>query len=481
MAKKLLNMHHRPVRGLLPLIMVLSALALIYIPGFCSGSSEKALEGDWSGALSIQGGARLSIVFHFKMSQAGVLTGTMDSPDQGAFGIPMSRISVSGRKVELTVPSCNGSFTGTVGADGAALTGEWTQAGGALPLTLKKGAKSKSHSRPQDPAKPYPYNEEEFFFTNSHDGVKLAGTLTCPKDKGKHGAVLLITGSGPQNRNEEVFNHRPFLVLSDYLTRKGFVVLRYDDRGVGKSGGNFSKATTTDFVNDAAAGVLYLKTRPEVKPGRIGLIGHSEGGIVSSILASLSADVAFVVLMAGPGVRGDEIIVRQTEKLSRLAGASQEVAAGNGAIERKILNIVEREKDDTKAAAELRSLMAQIQGNDPSKKAAMEQEIKGLLSPWYRNMLTLDPAVYLSRVKCPVLALNGEKDCQVDPEQNLPAIEKALKAAGNGNFTVREMPGLNHLFQKAKTGALSEYASIDETINPAVLQLIAAWLDKICR
>jgi uncharacterized protein len=267
--------------------------------------------------------------------------------------------------------------------------------------------------------------------------------------------------------------HKPFLLLSDYLTRKGIAVLRADDRGVGKSTGKFAGGTTADFATDAEAGVAFLKTRSEVDPHKIGLVGHSEGGVIAPMVAARSPDVAFIVMLAGSGVPGDEILPEQTLLIVEASGKSQQEAEKDSAREREIVTLAEQEQDDSILEKKLRE---QAAGQVP--EAQLEAEIKMLTSPWFRYFLTYDPATALRKVTCPVLAINGEKDLQVPPKQNLPAIRKALDEAGNKHFEVDELPGLNHLFQTAKTGAPSEYAEIEETISPVALEKIASWILK---
>ena len=327
--------------------------------------------------------------------------------------------------------------------------------------------------RPQDPVKPYPYRAEDLTYANAGAGIHLAATLTIPNGKGPFPAVVLITGSGQQDRDESLMGHKPFLVLSDYLTRKGIAVLRSDDRGAGGSGGDFGAATTADFATDVEAAVAYLKTRREVDPHRIGLAGHSEGGVIAPMVAARNRDIAFIVMLAGPGVSGDRIIVAQVVAGAEAAGMSHEAAAAAGVQQKRILDLVEQEKDTQvireKLGAELKGMPA----------AQVDNIVKQMTSPWYRYFLTYDPAPALRRVTCPVLALNGEKDTQVPPNLNLPAIRKALEEGRNKNFEVDELPGLNHLFQHAKTGAVSEYAQIEETFAPEALDKIAAWIGRV--
>jgi uncharacterized protein len=429
------------------------------------------IDGAWLGSLDA-GAMKLRIVFHISNTEGG-LVGTLDSPDQGKNGIPVTAVNRTGASLKLEVKSIAGSFEGKISPDLNTVDGTWTQMGNPLPLTLKrvKDSSELDLRRPQNPVKPYPYNEEEVLFDNKSAGIKLAATLTAPPGEGPYPAVLLITGSGPHDRDESLMGHKPFLVLADSLTRKGIVVLRADKRGCGKSTGNYAAATTVDFAADADAGVAYLKTRAEVDPHRIGLLGHSEGGIVAPMAAAQNPDVAFVVMMAGSGVRGDEIVVAQGILISEAAGTSHEEAEKNAAVQREVLTLVEHEKDDVVLEKQLREKLS-----GKLTDAQLGAQIKTLISPWFRYFLTYDPATALRRVTCPVLALIGEKDLQVPPKQNLPVIRKALAEAGNKSFEVDELPGLNHLFQSAKTGAISEYSEIEETMSPVAMDKIAGWI-----
>ncbi len=325
--------------------------------------------------------------------------------------------------------------------------------------------------RPQNPVKPYPYRDEDVAYDNKVQNVTLAATLTLPQGTGPFPAVVLITGSGPQDRDESLLGHKPFLVLSDYLTRHGIAVLRADDRGVGKSTGIFSKATTADFATDTEAGIAYLKTRKEIDPRKIGLIGHSEGGVIAPMIAARNKDVAFIVMMAGTGVPGDQIIPAQSEAIEVASGKDPAEAAKNAANEKEMLKLVETEKDQAVLEKELKEKM---KGDTP--EAQIGAQIAQLTSPWFRYFLTYDPAVALRHVNCPVLALNGSLDKQVLPSQNLPPIRQAL--AGNKRAEIDELPGLNHLFQTAKTGSPAEYAAIEETIAPVALDKMATWILK---
>jgi uncharacterized protein len=430
------------------------------------------IDGTWMGSLD-EGAITLRVVFHIVNTEDG-LTATLDSPDQGAKGILVTSVTRDGTALKMEVKSVGGSFSGKIAADNSSIDGTWTQGGGTLPLVLKpvKNESELEWKRPQNPTKPYPYREEEVSYDNKVQSVTLAATLTLPQGKTPFPAVLLITGSGPQDRDESLLGHKPFLVLSDYLTRQGIAVLRADDRGTGKSTGNFATATTADFATDVEAGVAYLTTQPEIDPRRIGLIGHSEGGVIGPMVAARNPSVAFIVMMAGSGVRGDEILIEQTEAVEVASGKSLEEAAKDATRERELLTLVETQKDEPTLEKELREKMADV------PEAQMGAEIKQITSPWFRYFITYDPATALRKVTCPVLAIIGEKDTQVPPKQNLPAIRKALEQAGNKHFEADELPGLNHLLQTAKTGAPAEYAQIEETMSPVALEKMASWILK---
>lgn len=334
-------------------------------------------------------------------------------------------------------------------------------------------AATTGQKRPQDPIKPYPYREEEISYESKEPGIKLAGSLTLPDSGGPFPAVLLISGSGAQNRNEEIMGHKPFLVLADHLTRQGVAVLRVDDRGIGGSSRGPSDVTSLDFAQDVIGGVSFLKSHEEINPGQIGLIGHSEGGIIAPMVAARSPDVAFIVLMAGTGVRGEDVLTRQAELLMRANGASEELIQANIKSQKILFDIMKSTPDNEEAEKQAREALSKI---NPVIRDAAYAQMKSALSAWMRFFITYDPQTALEKVQCPVLALNGEKDLQVSARQNLPEIEKALHAGGNKDFKAVELPGLNHLFQACKTGSVAEYAQIEETLSPVALELISGWI-----
>jgi pimeloyl-ACP methyl ester carboxylesterase len=441
----------------------------------------QGFEGVWSGVLQV-GAQRLRLVFRLQRDADGQLRGTIDSLDQGAIGISISEITVEGNTIRIRSDAVQGEFVGTLSDDGKQIAGVWKQGGQELPLTLTRG-EPPTPKRPQEPKPPFPYRTEEVRIPHLKERFELAGTLTIPEGKPPFPAIVFFTGSGAQNRDQEVFGHKPFLVLADYLTRAGYATLRMDDRGVGGSGGEMRKATTLDFADDALSGVRYLQKRKEIDRKRIGLLGHSEGALVCAIAAAKAPrEVAFLIMLAGTGVPGEQILYRQAELMSRKAGLAEPLIERNRALQQRVFEILKRERDDAKAQDAIYEAMLQSLGagaNLPeNQKAALRAQAANYISPWFRTFITLDPAPYLRKVRCPVLALNGELDLQVDPEQNLPVIERALREGGNKRITIRRLPNLNHLFQKARTGLITEYTEIEETFNPNALEAIRKWLDE---
>jgi pimeloyl-ACP methyl ester carboxylesterase len=343
-----------------------------------------------------------------------------------------------------------------------------------------------SKKRAQEPTKPYAYYSEEVTFQNTQANITLAGTLTLPSKGGSYSAVILITGSGPQNRDEEVFGHKPFLVISDYLTKKGIAVLRYDDRGFGQSTGDFKSGTSLDFSTDVESAIAYLKTRKEIDKTKIGLIGHSDGGMIAPIVAAKSQDVDFIVLLAGPGIQGSKLLMMRQELIARAMGMSAAEIQESKKSNEKTLEIVTRSKDPQTLKADLTKYSQENLEKIPShilppgmtKEQFVAAQIDEITSPWFIFFLNYDPVPTLEKVTCPVLALNGEKDVQVPSQENLTAISNALKKGGNDNVTIKELPKLNHFFQECKTCSLSEYATIDQTFSPIALAEISDWILK---
>lgn len=439
-------------------------------------------EGTWEGTLKI---AKIDLRLALHFSRKGdKLSGTLDSIDQGAKGIAMDTIEVKDRSVRVEWKALKAVFQGKLTQDGTALEGRWEQSGLDVPITFRRTAKATELVRPQHPKRPYPYKEEEVTFENKKAGVKFSGTLTVPRGEGAFPAVVLLSGSGPQDRDETLFGHKPFLVLADYLTRRGIAVLRVDDRGVGGSTGDTFQATLADHAGDALAAVAYLKGRKDINAKQIGLLGHSEGGIVAPLAATKSKDVAFLILLAGTGLPGEQILYAQGQAIAKALGFGAEELARQRQAQEAIFGALRQEKDNTKAKKLIQQRLAEIIAKLPEEEQKKAKEAQGLvegqlkvvLTPWFRAFLDYDPRPALRQVQVPVLALTGEKDLQVLPKENLKAIADALKEGGNQDYTVKELPNLNHLFQTCKTGSLTEYGRIEETFAPSALALIGDWI-----
>ncbi|MEI6683269.1 MAG: alpha/beta hydrolase [Bacteroidota bacterium] len=459
------------------------AAAVLIVPAMAVAQVKPHdFRGSWAGKLKVQG-MELRLVMNVAFSPADSMTVTFDSPDQGAMDLPTSKVLIKDDSILVSSKKIGGKFSGRMNADHNAIPGSWKQGGMAFPLTMEKQEKPVTLNRPQEPHHPFPYLTEEVFFPNREGGFNLAGTLTLPEKGGPFPVAILVTGSGPQNRDEELLGHKPFLVLSDYLTRQGIAVLRYDDRGVAASGGEFKTATTLDFATDAEAALSFLQKRKDIDITKIGIIGHSEGGIIAPIVASRHPELAFVVLMAGPGLTGEQILLLQSELIARAEKGDEKTIAANLSLSAGMYKVIRKTADNAKAEKKLRDLftaMDKKNARDTSyhkqTEEAISAEIKTLTSPWFRCFLTLDPQDYLTKVKCPLLAINGSLDLQVPSKENLAAIERAMIFGGNVGYTVEELPDLNHLFQHATTGSPTEYSKIEETISPGAMDMMARWI-----
>ncbi len=437
------------------------------------------MPGAWVGALQV-GAIRLRLQMNVSESD-GLLDVTMDSLDQGANGIPALIELDPERAVTFLVNSVGGRYAAVLDATGDTLTGKWTQGPQSLDLVMARVAEKVVVVRPQEPEPPYPYEVLDVTFPGGAADVTLAGTLTLPEGEGPFPGVVLVSGSGPQNRDEELMGHKPFLVLADALTRRGVAVLRYDDRGTASSTGQFKGATTADFADDAQAAAGYLMQRAEVDPAAVGIAGHSEGGLVAPMVAARMPELGFIVMLAGPGVDGRDILRLQTRLLSEAMGESPAAIDSASVVLEEMFVVMEEEQDQEAASQRMYETMAAAAaaaGEDDVTEEALRAEAEQMSSPWMRFFLFHDPAPDLRKVRCPVLAVNGGLDLQVDPGQNLPAIREALAAGRNDQVEIHELPGLNHLFQTAETGSVMEYATIEETMAPQLLQLVGDWILK---
>ena len=402
--------------------IIMALLALVALTGKAQVQPTTALIGSWSGKLNV-GTMSLTIVLHLDQADGYVLV-TMDSPDQGAKGIGTFKEFLSDDSLAIKVEQIGMTYRAKL-KDGK-LDGTFSQNGLKIPLVLTRGDVAEV-KRPQNPQPPFPYETEEVTFRNEADGATLAGTLTYPVGYG-------VSGSGQQNRDEEVFNHKPFFVIADYLARQGIATLRYDDRATGKSiGGDVKKGTSEDFMRDALAGLEFL--RQQKKFSKVGMLGHSEGGLIAFMLGA-KKQTDFIVSLAGPGVKGDTLLTAQNNRILSLSGLPATMTV---------------------------------------EKCRQQQDVQEI--PWLRWFIDYDPTSNIRSTRCPVFALNGDLDCQVIASQNLTAIRQLLPKSKKN--LVKEYPGLNHLFQHSTTGLPAEYGQIEETISPEVLQDIAQWLKSL--
>ena len=481
---------HQIASILLKIILVIVAMVV----GFSISDAADPVAGHWEGQIEIPG-QPIAVKIDLTINDSG-WSGTIDIPAQGAKGLPLSDILVveedGSMRVKFSIRDVPGNPTFDGKLQDGAISGPFSQSGATFDFRLSRDIVVKDPKRPQEPKPPFPYKIEEVAFQNG--AVNLAGTLTLPQGDGPFPAVLLISGSGLQDRDETLVGHKPFWVLADHLSRADIAVLRVDDPGIGKSTPHPKPATTADFATDVEAGVAFLKQDDRI--GRIGLIGHSEGGLIAAIVASRSNDVGFIVLMAGPGVPGAELLRKQNERIFDAAGIA-------GARKQNLLVLLDRlfmiltsadmtEDERRQGVEKIVREQLEINGVPPAKQN--EGQVRGLaewddeqvqalveqaLRPWMRYFLTFDPRPAFEKIRVPVLALNGELDVQVDAEQNLTAIAAALEKGGNQNVTVHRLPEHNHLFQRARTGLMNEYGAIEETLSPMVLDLIRDWVSSV--
>lgn len=449
---------------------------------------QQSIDGAWNGSLTI-GPQTLRITVRFTTSETG-LRATIDIPQQGATGVQLQNVSYDDSRVYMELPAGPGLAVFDGRQVGDSIGGAFTQAGLGGTFFLKRS--SQAAAMPKEPPEPLPYAEEEVTFHNAD--ITLAGTLTLPESGAPHPAVVMITGSGPQNRDEELFGFKPFHMIADHLTRNGIAVLRYDDRGVGGSTGSVSEATTEDFARDVLAAVDFLKNRSDIDPERIGLIGHSEGGIVAPLASSMSDDVAFMVLMAGTSVSGAEILIEQGALIMRASGATEADMEQQIAFQKRTFEAIRSGDGWDELAADLETRLRESIAEMPDSQrnaitdvdayidAQIQAQLTALQTPWLRYFLDYDPAVTLRTIDTPILALFGELDLQVPPAQNRGPLEQALRDGNHPDYTVRVLPRANHLFITATTGSPTEYATLEKVFVPEFLPLITEWiLERVSR
>lgn len=455
---------------------------LIMLLVSCSSFSfAQDLSGGWTGILEIQG-TELPLIFNFTKT-ASAYSATMDSPKQGAKGIPVDAVSFTNKKLIVEVKAAGMTYSGEWKSD-TEITGTFTQGAFSAPMNLTKGITE--IIKPQEPKKPYPYYTENVTFTNTSESISLGGTLSLPNKEGKFPAVILISGSGQQNRDSEILGHKPFLIIADYLTRNGIAVLRYDDRGVGESKGDPTLSTSADFANDAKAAIEFLRTRKEINAKKIGVIGHSEGGMIAPMLAANDKNIAFLVLLAGTGVAGDVLLVDQNYEVAKLSGMTEKQLQEAKITNQQIYDILKAEGDLSEVKKNLTTYFQSNIDKMPENQkpfkaeiaATIKSEVNAVATPWLRYFISYSPKENLKKVKCPVLVLNGEKDIQVTANLNSKGIVNALTEGGNKHVKVQIFPGLNHLFQKCTTCDVAEYSRLDETFSPEVLKVMSDWIQQ---
>ncbi|MDP4264710.1 MAG: alpha/beta fold hydrolase [Bacteroidota bacterium] len=463
----------------------------LLFPLFCSvllfGQAAGNFTGIWEGKLNV--GVELRIVFHIQQNASGGLHATADSPDQSAYGLKCDTTFVTAEGLTIEMHNLNASFSGKLIND-STIEGIFTQ-GAGLSLNLKKVEKPSERKRPQNPQPPFPYKSENIEFDNADKSLHFGATITIPPGKGPFPAAVMITGSGPQNRDEEIMGHKPFAVLADALTKKGMVVLRVDDRGVGKSTGKFSEATSADFAEDVNTSLNYLLSRPEVNKKKVGMIGHSEGGMIAPMVASQRKDINFIILLAGPGIKIADLMTEQNIAILGSVGVSRAAQDAYRPLYKEVMSVILNAPDTTTALRDATSALKKwLAGtNDTLAKQlgfATEKDqqrltamlVKEFSNKWFKYFLAFDPAPYLQKLNCKVLAINGSRDIQVISSSNLAGIRAALKKSPSKSYQVIELPGLNHLFQTCVKCTTQEYGELEETFSPAALQTITEWFEK---
>ena len=434
--------------------------------------SQAQIEGYWKGEIDL-GTLKLEMAFNIKAIENGY-SATLDVPAQGAFDFPVDETTFKDGHLQLTMSAMDASYSGTP-KDGV-IEGEFTQRGMTFPLNLVKAEKKEQKkARPQDPQPPFNYHIEEVTFVNEKEGNTLVGTLTNPKGEGPFPAMVLVSGSGQQDRDEELMNHRPFWIIADYCALHGIAVLRYDDRGIGGSKGEVENATSLDFSYDAEAAFDYLRNRKEINASKVGILGHSEGGVINFMVSARRPEVAFLVSLAGPSVNGIKVLKEQQAAILRASGMSEEAVQFSSNANAQLFDIIEASNDRVEADSLMRRLVKGWGYNEE----LTEQTVSQMTMPWMYYFLKYDPTEAIVKTNCPALLLNGSKDLQVIASQNLPGYEKIISEHGKTNLILRELPDLNHLFQHCETGSPNEYYEIEETISPEVLELIVEFVKGI--
>ncbi|MFD2035199.1 alpha/beta hydrolase family protein [Belliella marina] len=458
-------------------IVTILCFALISFTAF-----SQEIEGIWNGNLEVQ--PERKILFIFQISRTGeVLKTEIAIPSQGVKDLVAKSTTFENGDFLIDASNLGFKYSGKWNVSSGTIEGTFQEGVNKVPLILtKETIEEVKLNRPQEPVKPYPYREEDVKFNNQKSNVTLAGTLTLPiKTDKKPPVVILISGSGPQDRDESFAAHKPFLVLSDYLTRKGIAVLRYDDRGYGESTGDFSAGTTADFAADVLSAIEFLKKRTDIDTNKIGLVGHSEGAIIAPMVANQSKDVNFIVMLAGTGTTGKEVSLRQSLDFRSFPVADEKAYE---AYVKEAIEIASSDKETTIVMRELKEfyqnseILASLLPVNVDRDEFIENLVATRTTPWIRYFYNYNPATEIKKIDIPAMALYGTNDTQVPPKYHLQPVKDALESSRSKNHEVILLQGLNHLFQESKTGLVSEYSQIEETFAPEALEVISNWILK---
>lgn len=473
-------------------VCLVAASLFFYLITFCQ------ITGNWHGALDVNG-TELPLILHITKDSSDKISGTLDSPSQMAYGLKCSAIILRGDSVFIELKAFGAKYAGLLAYGKNKMTGNWLQGGMTLPLNLEKATDSVpvvAFKRPQTPAEPFDYFTEDVAYTNASNTIRFAGTFTRPSHgttNKKYPVVLLISGSGQQDRDETIFDHKPFAVIADHFTKAGIACLRVDDRGTGHTTGSFANSTTADFAKDVEAGIEYLRGRTDVDKENIGLLGHSEGGMIAPMVASIRSDIKFIVLLAAPGIPILDLMEQQTVDVATTSGIAKDEMEKFRPMYKPLIMAALKEVDSATALKNVVSVFSDWQSKTDSvtvqhttgvtDKKSLENFAAGMVAttrqPWFRYFIQFNPADYISKVRCAVLALNGEKDVQVAAAPNLEAIRKILVEKKVKTFKVQLLPGLNHLFQHCKSCTIQEYASLEETFSPVALTVMSTWIKDV--
>lgn len=438
-----------------------------------SCSNAQSFDGSWKGEVEVSG-QKLLLVFNLEQDSNDRWIGTFESPMQTAQRFPIDAIKVQKDSIWMDVKAIRLFYAGYLDRDKDVMKGVMKQGSFESAMILVRSENEMSGlSRKQDVFPPYDYLEQQVSFRNPKGNASLAGTLTYPKGGGPFPAVVLVNGSGQQNRDSEVFGHRPFKILADHLSKNGFAVLRYDDRGIGGSKGEVNLATTIDFASDADAVVDFLSKQNTVKLGKIGIVGHSEGALIAEIVAAENDKVDYVALLSGPVIKGDSLLILQSYALGKASGLSESVLNENKISNRRIYDILLRDETPQELSGMLeKELVRQNRGNPLTSD--MKIKLSPMLIPWFRTFLRIDPAYYLKQLRVPIFASFGGKDVQVPANENIYALQHLR--LNTTDVTIKDYPNLNHLFQQAETGKIEEYFENSESFNEQLMDDLTHWL-----